>query len=243
MSALATNLTKVGHPICYPPTPPAHMLAALVRQHPPTSTARTEMNIRGHGLHPEKATRDVQLELTVEHLGAQQQQQPPGFVSPGKAAAAAASAVAKSAAAAAAAAVRAAEAAADAAEAAEAAAAEEEEWSSSVIISSPPVGRESRRKPSPVRSAFWLTEGDDKDGSQEGRNVGKTSKARPGNGDSGTVETARKGLDGRGAKRSPRQTRGHAGAASDRENRGEVGGNGSGSEDAKLKHAREQVGG
>ena len=206
------------------------------------------MNIRGHGLHPDRAAGDVQLELTVEHLGApqqqpqQQQQQLSGFISPGKAAAAAASAVAKSAAAAAAAAVKAAEAAADAAEAAEAAAEAEEEWSPSVVISSPPVGRHARRKPSPARSAFWLTEGD-KDGPKERRDRGNTKRTRPCSGDSATVEAADKGVDGEGRKRSPGQTRGHHQSASGRDDREEADGKGVGSEEAKLKHAREQVGG
>lgn len=203
------------------------------------------MNIRGHRLHPERATKDVQLELAVEHPGApqqqQQQQQTTGFISPGKAAAAAASAVAKSAAAAAAAAVRTAEAAADAAEAAEAAAEAEDECSPSVIISSPPIGRESRRKHSPARSAFWLTEGDDKEQSPEQRDAGNMTKSRPYSGDSGTVGGAGEGVDGGGRKRSPRHARGHAGVVGDRGSRGEVGGSGSASEDAKLKHAREQV--
>ena len=248
MSALAIKLNSVGHLIRYPPTPPALILVSF-DQHPPTSTARTDVNIRAHGLRPDRVARELQLELTAGHPGApqqqqQQQQHPPGFISPGKAAAAAASAVAKSAAAAAAVAVRAAEAAADAAEAAEAAAAEEEEWSTAVVISSPPIDRGSRRKLSPARSAFWLTEGDDYDGPQERRNGGATKKAHPCSGDSGTIEAARKGVDEDGGrKQSPRHTREHAGAASDRDNREEVDGNGSGSDDAKLKHAREQVGG
>ena len=233
------------------------------------------MNAKDHGLLPEKASRDVQPKLDVKHLGlpqhhhhqqrhhqeqhqqqqqqqqqqSQQTQPSPGYTSPGKAAAAAASAVAKSAAAAAAAAVRAAEAAADAAEAAEAAAEAEEEWSPSVVISSPPGGRDSQRKPSPARSAFWLSEGDNEGsqgpqgshGAQGRRDDSTTLKPRPYGGDSGTVGAAGEVVDGGGRKRSPRH-RGHAGAASARGNQGDAAGSGSGSDDAKLKHAREQVG-
>ncbi|CAB1098684.1 unnamed protein product [Ectocarpus sp. CCAP 1310/34] len=176
------------------------------------------------------------LVLTARSLSpSQRHQQPRSWMSPGKAAATAATAAAQEAARAAAASVKAAEAAADAAEAAEAAAEAEEEsqqLQSSTFRSPPPTKSMSRRHPSPGRSAFWVTDGNERGPVDHAHADGSSPKSRtPRLMDDGSTQ----GGTGKAEERHARGVR----------HRGEVGedlgssGRG-GTEEEMLKRAREQ---
>ncbi|CAM9554407.1 unnamed protein product [Ectocarpus sp. 12 AP-2014] len=162
-------------------------------------------------------------------------QQPRSWMSPGKAAATAATAAAQEAARAAAASVKAAEAAADAAEAAEAAAEAEEESQqsqSTAFRSPPPTISESRRHPSPARSAFWVTDGNKGGAADHGHAGGSSPKSRtPRLMDDASIE----GGTGRAEEHHARgvRRRGEAGEDHGSSGRGGV-------EEEMLKRAREQ---
>ncbi|CAM9189778.1 unnamed protein product, partial [Ectocarpus sp. 13 AM-2016] len=162
-------------------------------------------------------------------------QQPRSWMSPGKAAATAATAAAQEAARAAAASVKAAEAAADAAEAAEAAAQAEEESQqsqSNAFRSPPPTISESRRHPSPARSAFWVTDGNKGGAADHGHADGSRPKSRtPRLMDDVSIEG--------GTDRAEER---HAGGVRHRAEAGEDHGSSGrgGAEEEMLKRAREQ---
>lgn len=203
-------------------------------------TLANEPSANDRGGFPSSSPEDyAALSLTTRSPSpSRRNQQPRSWMSPGKAAATAATAAAQEAARAAAASVKAAEAAADAAEAAEAAAEAEEESQksqSNAFRSPPPTNSESRRHPSPARSAFWVTDGNKGGQADHGHADGSSPKSHtPRLMDDLSIE----GGGGRAEER-------HAGGVRHRGQAGEDHGSSGrgGTEEEMLKRAREQVGG